>query len=696
MKNVFKQKIKEGKYPILISLFVFLPLCSIDILLSLNNGLFYDAVIIGFTTVLNILLAISMYFNRKNYYLIPLNCYIFITAISVLVIRNGITTGSYFYYLPAVIIYIIFAIDIRHKINFKVYFLIIFSFVGIIVFSFVYTHKAGAYPLYTVLFIYRLNISLVISAIVLRYMLPIIINKENLKVRKNYHKTLFQSPLDAYIIIHKETRLIVDYNKTTSLLFKLPYEVSLNGLYVSQLMTRYLASDSVNTEILMNDIPDNWLGEGNFVTHEKDEFTGYVNTLTYYKNDKAYQVLCIRDITKMKQAEQTISVYKTDLENSTKVKTRFLSSMSHELRTPLNGIIGTTNLILEDASISEHVKKQLQLQLYSSEHMLGIINDILDFSKIDSGKMEFNVQPFNLLDALQHLVYSFENQFKANKIELFFDYDPRLEGILITSDETKLRQVLNNLLSNSLKFTLDGHVRLSVSIENDATDDIAVLFKVTDTGIGISKEKQVEIFEGFTQVHAEDLKRRFGGTGLGLTISQKLANMFGGTINVESDLGKGACFYVTINFKKQIIQQSIQDDSNCYHPPADIRGVRILIVEDNEVNMVILKTFLKKWGIRIMEAGNGIQALELLKYHDFDLIFMDLEMPEMNGYTATKIIRENNNPVPVIAFTATLLENMNLLITKSGFNDYILKPFKPGDLKKVIEKFVPNRKIEYA
>ena len=165
---------------------------------------------------------------------------------------------------------------------------------------------------------------------------------------------------------------------------------------------------------------------------------------------------------------------------------------------------------------------------------------------------------------------------------------------------------------------------------------------------------------------------------------------------VESDLGHGASFGFTLLFKKDLkLQQQIINVEN-YTSQADIRGVRILVVEDNEINASVLNMFLKKWGIRTKEAGNGLHAIELLKFHQFDLILMDLEMPEMNGYAATKIIRETDNSIPIIAFTATLLDDMDNLISKEGFNDYILKPFKPSDLKSIIEKFAPNRKIEYV
>ncbi len=547
------------------------------------------------------------------------------------------------------------------------------------------------------LFALRIIILVLLVAIVGGYFIFKGGSKKDILEKNSYDEVLFQSSPDAIIIYNKESKEIIDCNNQAATIFQLQDNKGLNGLYLSQLMMRYLTSNSLNLELLMNNIPDNWQGQANFKTNTGNEFTAHVRSLTYLKDNNEYGVLNIMDISAVEKKATILKADDVSFENSsTTTKTRFLSSISHELRTPLNGIIGTSNLILAEQNIPNDIKILLNQQLYSSEHMLCIINDILDFSKIESGKMELNRQSFNILDALNYLVKSFENQFKKNKVALVFNYDAELAGINIVSDVVKLRQVLYNILSNALKFTLQGSVVLDVTIEKNDAGTIGITFKVTDTGIGIKKEKQQQIFEGFAQVHDDDLKRRFGGTGLGLTISEKLVNLFGGKINVTSDLGKGASFYFTLTFNKDNNMQQQLEQPDAYVPQVDIRGVRVLVVEDNEINITILERFLQKWGIRIMEAANGVQALELLKFHTFDLILMDLEMPEMNGYDAVKIIRQTDTNIPIIAFTATLLDNMDFLITNDGFDDYILKPFRPADLKKKIEKFAPNRKIEYA
>lgn len=687
---------KDHKTSFLICLIFSFIIAIADVALSLQHKQSWEVLLISVSVIWNITFATIIYYNKKRSRFLPVLFSILLASILVLTYKYGFSTGSFFYFFPSALIYIINSNDIRDKFKFYSFFIIVALFtVSVFV---IYLNVPAEKKLITVnsLFLFRLIASSILSALLIRHLLFTYTYQKGSTGRKNYFEALFQSDLDGYIVIEKETNEIKDFNRRAALLFELPYELSINGLYLSQFMMRYLEDNSVNLETLMNGLPDNWKGEGKFRTHNKQQFYAYLNVVSYFAGEKEFQILCIRDISPLKKNGQEAAIYKEKFENSAKVRTRFLSSMSHELRTPLNGIIGTSNLILEEPNLPENVKKHLNLQLYSSEHMLSIINDILDFSKIESGKMEIYKQPFNLYQALQNLVDSFKNQFKNNKIELIFDYDAALINTFVISDEVKLRQVLFNLMSNALKFTLDGEVKLSATIEEANDEKLTVTFKVKDTGIGIRKEKQGEIFEGFSQVHAEDLKRRFGGTGLGLTISQKLVNLFGGVIEVDSDIGKGACFYFSITFKKEKKYAEAIISPEAYIAPADIRGVRVLVVEDNEVNAAILMKFLQNWGIRIKEASNGIQALELMKYHSFDLVLMDLEMPEMNGYTAVKIIRETNSELPIIAFTATLLEDMDALITKEGFNDYILKPFRPAELKKKIECYVPHRKIEYA
>jgi signal transduction histidine kinase/ActR/RegA family two-component response regulator len=522
--------------------------------------------------------------------------------------------------------------------------------------------------------------------------------KETGNGEATYHQALLELYADAYMVINQENNDIIDFNDRMVSMFALPPEVDLKKLNLSRMMMRYLAQDSDNMVLMMDNIPDYWQGEASFITHKKDKFFAYIKSNTFYKEDVKCQIISIRNITEKKIAEKELQIYKDNVENAAKAKARFLSSMSHELRTPLNGIIGTSNLVLLEPNLPENIKKHVNILRYSSEHMLGIINDILDFSKIDAGKLELKKQSFNLKECIDNTNKSFEIQFKNKDIGFIVVADDQLQGINVISDEVKLSQIINNLLSNALKFTNDGSVTFSVKVEKTTATTSTVLFEVKDTGIGIPKNKQAEIFQGFAQVHVEEIGRRYGGTGLGLTISERLVSKFGGRLEVESDLGEGSRFYFSIVFENAPPEEIKATNENIIgiENIADTNGLRVLVVEDNEINASILISFLHKWGVQIKEAGNGIHALELLKYHKFDLILMDLEMPEMDGYAAIKKIRETDKETPVLAFTATLLEDMSSLIFDKGFNDYVLKPYRPAELKKKILQYAPHRKIEYA
>ncbi len=502
---------------------------------------------------------------------------------------------------------------------------------------------------------------------------------------------------DACIVLNRENNEVVCFNDQFLSLLELPLDTPLKNTNFIHILMKHLASDSGNKDLIMNGIPPLWEGEGGFTTLNNQKIYVSIKSRGFLKNDVEYQLLFLRDITMHKLAETELKNHKLQVQKAAKAKARFLSSMSHELRTPLNGIIGTSHLILTDEELPDKIKQNMQVLKYSSEHMLGIINDILDFSKIDAGKLELKKQQFNLRHCVNNIVRSFESQFKAKKIAIDLVCNDIPDDIDIFSDEIKLSQVFKNLISNSLKFTYEGSVSLQLTMLKRDAKTTTISFAVKDTGIGIPEDKLTEIFQGFVQVHDDELSRRHGGTGLGLTISERLVAKFGGTLQVESTIKQGSCFFFTLTFENALA--SVVPLSDAALLPGiieDSRGLRVLVVEDNEINASILIKFLQKWGIRIKAASNGIQALELIKYHKFDMILMDLEMPEMDGYTAIKIIRETDRTTPVLAFTATLLENMDTLISDDCFNDYILKPYRPGELKKKILQYAPHRKIEYA
>lgn len=667
-----------------------------DMAFSIQYGRSMDAIAMGFVLAMYVCQQLLAFSGKQVLYLPQIVYFMTCVVLALPMIEGNDYYGNYFILFPASIAYFCHSVTQTDRKRFGHYFLITSMFFALMMINQFVMQQGTHNELTGYLWHYRMTASIALGGLLIRQLVHLhSAGHPAHAVRRNYYEALFQSYQDAFVIYRKDSNEVVDCNMRLLYMLELPDRDSLKGLTVSQVMMRYLSGESPNMDTIMNGLPDNWFGEADFVTVNKHVFHAQVKCVDFTKDDTEYCILTIRDVTEMKVAERELKNSKAQVEKAAKAKARFLSSMSHELRTPLNGIIGTSNLMLAEPHLPESAKKHINVLKYSSEHMLGIINDILDFSKIDAGKMELKKHSFNLKESLENLLISFENQFRAKDIDLVPVFDNKLDKAFVMSDKVKLGQVISNLLSNALKFTLSGKVELRVNILKSTSRKITLRFEVKDTGIGIAKDKQAEIFQGFTQVHAEDLKRDFGGTGLGLTISEKLVNMFGGELQVESELGKGSSFYFTISLpvaETMVREETVKATSQ---EGVDIRGIRVLIVEDNEINATILKNFLAKWEVNVKEATHGIQALELLKYHRFDLVMMDLEMPEMDGYTTIRRIRETDQELPVVAFTAALLENMESFIAENGFNDYILKPYRPSDLKAKIAKYAPHRKVDY-
>ncbi len=377
-----------------------------------------------------------------------------------------------------------------------------------------------------------------------------------------------------------------------------------------------------------------------------------------------------------RQRETQLIKAKELAEESARIKLQFISNMSHELRTPLNGIIGTTNLL----RLGEHTaqqKEQYELLTYSSQHMLHLVNDVLDFSKIVSGKIEMENRGFNLQRFVQNIYASFALQFEQKNLYFKLLHNDDDLDYTIIGDDIRLAQILNNLLSNALKFTHTGGVTLGITITRPAESKLCVTFDVQDSGIGIPQQNLDTIFEPFVQADP-NTTRKYGGTGLGLTISKNLAEVFCTTLSVYSEPGKGSHFSLSPVFtvtenKNDTVQRAEPDFKS-------LKGLNILIAEDNKINMLIARKFLLKWEADITEACNGEEAIELCRNAAFDLVLLDLEMPRADGFTALSEIRKLHPAIPAIAFTASVFENIEEALFQKGFNDYILKPFTPHEL----------------
>ncbi len=359
-------------------------------------------------------------------------------------------------------------------------------------------------------------------------------------------------------------------------------------------------------------------------------------------------------------------------------KSEFLSTMSHEIRTPLNSVIGVTHLLLKN-NPREDQKEQLDIMLFSANNLLAIVNDILDYSKIEAGKISFENIKMDITKLAQNLIGS-QLSFADDKgIDLRLNLDKKLSPHL-KGDPTRLHQILSNLVHNAIKFTQKGFVELGIEVKNSNDTKQTLFFYVKDSGIGISKEKQDIIFDRFTQADSST-SRSFGGTGLGLAICKRILELQHSELRLESEEQKGSTFFFTHTFEKAIIpENSFSTAHTMFDKKTDLDGAHILLVEDNIMNVYIAKAFLEKWGAIMDVAANGKESLEKLDINKHQLILMDLHMPVMDGYEATKQMRKMGVKLPIIALTANLPSDIEYELEKAEMDDIVVKPFLPEEL----------------
>ncbi|MDJ1481230.1 ATP-binding protein [Cytophagaceae bacterium YF14B1] len=398
-----------------------------------------------------------------------------------------------------------------------------------------------------------------------------------------------------------------------------------------------------------------------------------------------------RDMTEAKQAEETLIQARRMAEESVKAKEHFLSVMSHEIRTPLNAVIGLSHLLLDENPLPNQVE-HLQAIKHSADSLMIIINDILDFSKIESGKVSFENVEFKLDDIFRGIEKSLAYKARESNLRLLIETDPRLPATVV-GDPLRLNQIILNLVSNAIKFTEKGFVEVKAQMVSQKKDTITVEFKITDTGIGIPANKLSTIFESFTQA-SHETTRKYGGTGLGLTITKRLVELLGGTIQVKSKIGLGSTFTVLLTFEKSHLTAPVIPVSSGNPIEAateSLDNLQVLLVEDNRMNQLVVKKFMEKWGVRMDIAENGIEAIEKLRESNFSLVLMDLQMPQMDGYKAARYIRYNMDypyrNIPIVALTASAMVDVRRKVMDAGMNDFITKPFDPRDLYLKILKF---------
>jgi len=398
---------------------------------------------------------------------------------------------------------------------------------------------------------------------------------------------------------------------------------------------------------------------------------------------KAYQ----RNFVRLTDAKNELNKVNEQLNNAlshleklSRSRMNFLSTMSHELRTPMNGVIGISNTLLLQ-NPREDQKENMALLKFSAENLLHLINEILDFNKLEANKLELEKVPFDLITLIKNNFAGLKYKAAEKDLDFSFEIDEGLHGKTLISDPTRLSQILSNLLDNGIKFTTSGSVGLKTTISKVEENKITVCFLIADTGIGIEPDRQTAIFEAFVQA-STSTNRNYGGTGLGLPIVKKLLEMFNSELALNSDLNKGTKMYFEIEFEYKKTITVLPDEK--LNKRKNISQLRVLVAEDNEINVRVIRQTLQTWGIVPTIAYNGIEVLEQLKKNEFDVILMDLIMPVMDGYETAFTIRNMDDKAksatPIIAFSATIELDLMEKIAKAGMNDFLSKPFSPDTL----------------
>jgi PAS domain S-box-containing protein len=435
-------------------------------------------------------------------------------------------------------------------------------------------------------------------------------------------------------------------------------EVFANGFVADYPLTM---RDKKHTDVLFN---------GSVYTDEQGEVLGVV--------------VVARDITEQMRIKNELTEAKIFAENAVNSKQQFLSNMSHEIRTPMNAIIGFTKVVLKTELTAKQTEYLSAIKM-SGDALIVLINDILDLAKVDAGRMTFEHIPFKLSASLSAMIHVFEIKIQEKNLQLVQEYDERIPDVL-EGDPVRLHQIILNLLSNAVKFTSQGCITISTKLISEDSYNVKLEFAVADTGVGIPNVKIKKVFENFQQA-SSGTSRLYGGTGLGLAIVKQLVEQQGGTIAVQSAVGEGSVFSFQLSFAKTDAEVDFVPTIEEYDQ--DFKNIKVLVVEDIALNQLLMKTLLDDFGFERDIAENGRVAIEMLQAKSYDIILMDLQMPEMNGFEATDYIRNTlNSKIPIVALTADVTTVDLDQCTAVGMNDYIAKPVDERALYRKIVSLV--------
>lgn len=530
------------------------------------------------------------------------------------------------------------------------------------------------------------------------------------KLLSKYSLSLIEASLDPLVTISTEGK-ITDMNQATVDITGITRE-KLTGTDFFDYFTEPQKAREVYQEVFAKgSVADSPLT----LRHKKGKLTDVLFNGSVYKDDRGNVlgvVIVARDVTEQKRiatelieakvfaelATELAEEAKTKAENATliaeaavKSKQQFLSNMSHEIRTPMNAIIGFTKVVLK-TELNKKQQEYLNAIKISGDALIVLINDILDLAKVDAGKMTFAQVPFKLSSSISAMLHLFETKIQEKNLELVKEYDTTIPEVLV-GDPVRLHQIILNLVGNAVKFTSEGKITVCVRVLKENTEQVSIEFSITDTGIGIPESKLGNIFDDFQQA-TSGTSRLYGGTGLGLAIVKQLVEPQGGTITVKSKVGEGSTFAFILNFLKTKAKADMETDMGVELEDG-IKSVKILVVEDIALNQLLMKTLLEDFGFEMEIASNGKIAIEKLQNNTFDIILMDLQMPEMNGFEATTYIRTKMNlHVPIIALTADVTTVDVEKCKAVGMNDYISKPIDDkllyAKIIKYIKKAEPN------